>query len=193
MTTVDFKWNVPGIENLGEPLRFDPGLVLEGTITITTQANLNCNAIKVRAEWHTEGRGDRDQQKVDEMVVFQGVLSRGQPAVLAFRLTALHTPVVHIASQPQISVQSVCSHGAVWLNRVGNEAVQTGLGQVADVPQSDTADTLSVFLSCDDDYGLVLRQPSHNTFFLGTYPGLTNDMFEYSEGVLDTFIQSITK
>jgi hypothetical protein len=86
MTTVDFEWNVPGIENLGEPLRFDPGLILEGTITIAPQANLNCNGIKVRAEWHTEGRGDRDQQKGDERIVFQGVLAGGQPVVFAFRL-----------------------------------------------------------------------------------------------------------
>ena len=28
-----------------------------------------------------------------------------------------------------------------------------------------------------------------NTFFLGTYPGLTKKMFEYAEGVLDTFLQ----
>lgn len=28
----------------------------------------------------------------------------------------------------------------------------------------------------------------NNTFFLGTYPGLTKEMFEYAEGVLDSFI-----
>lgn len=28
----------------------------------------------------------------------------------------------------------------------------------------------------------------NNTFFLGTYPGLTKEMFEYAEGVLDEFI-----
>lgn len=33
----------------------------------------------------------------------------------------------------------------------------------------------------------------NNTFFLGTYPGLTKEMFEYSSGVLDSFIKSITK
>jgi len=32
-----------------------------------------------------------------------------------------------------------------------------------------------------------------NTFFLGTYPGLTKEMFDYAEGVLDSFIQSFTK
>jgi len=33
----------------------------------------------------------------------------------------------------------------------------------------------------------------NNTFFLGTYPGLTKEMFDYTEGVLDEFIDSITK
>ena len=33
----------------------------------------------------------------------------------------------------------------------------------------------------------------NNTFFLGTYPGLTKEMFEYSSGVLESFISSFTK
>ncbi len=32
----------------------------------------------------------------------------------------------------------------------------------------------------------------NNTFFLGTYPGLTKDMFDYAEGVLDSFVQDFT-
>jgi len=32
-----------------------------------------------------------------------------------------------------------------------------------------------------------------NTFFLGTYPGLIKEMFDYSEEVLDSFIKSFTK
>lgn len=33
----------------------------------------------------------------------------------------------------------------------------------------------------------------NNTFFLGTYPGLTDDMFTYCQGVIDTFIAEKTK
>jgi CDP-6-deoxy-D-xylo-4-hexulose-3-dehydrase len=33
----------------------------------------------------------------------------------------------------------------------------------------------------------------NNTFFLGTYPGLTQEMIDYVEGVLDAFISSIAK
>lgn len=32
----------------------------------------------------------------------------------------------------------------------------------------------------------------NNTFFLGTYPGLTKEMFEYVEGVLDLFLSNYT-
>jgi CDP-6-deoxy-D-xylo-4-hexulose-3-dehydrase len=33
----------------------------------------------------------------------------------------------------------------------------------------------------------------NNTFFLGTYPGLVKEMFEYAEGILDTFIRGKIK
>jgi CDP-6-deoxy-D-xylo-4-hexulose-3-dehydrase len=33
----------------------------------------------------------------------------------------------------------------------------------------------------------------NNTFFLGTYPGLTKEMFDYAESVLDEFIAEKTK
>jgi CDP-4-dehydro-6-deoxyglucose reductase, E1 len=33
----------------------------------------------------------------------------------------------------------------------------------------------------------------NNTFFLGTYPGLTKEMFKYAEEVLETFIKGISK
>ncbi len=33
----------------------------------------------------------------------------------------------------------------------------------------------------------------NNTFFLGTYPGLTKEMFDYSEDILDLFIKDFTK
>jgi hypothetical protein len=91
VTNVEFRWDVPGM-GLGQPPLFDPGSTLEGTVTITPQADLNCNGVKVRLEWHTEGQGDRDQQKADEVIVFQGVLAGGQPAVFSFRLSLPDQP-----------------------------------------------------------------------------------------------------
>jgi len=93
VTNVDFQWNVQGGEaSADRAARFDPGSTVEGTVTVTPQADLNCNGIKIRLEWHTEGRGDRDRKTVDEMVAFQGVLAGGQPAVFPFRLTLPDQP-----------------------------------------------------------------------------------------------------
>ncbi len=77
--------------------------------------------------------------------------------VLAFQLMALYTSVVHVAAEPHVSVQFVCSHDAAWLNSFSYETMQAGFGQIRDVSQSDTANAISVFLNCDDDYGLILR------------------------------------
>jgi hypothetical protein len=105
--------------------------------------------------------------------------------VLTFWLTALHAPIVDIILQPQVSSQSVCSHGATGFKRVGDEAVQTGLGQVGDVPHSDTANTRSIFLSCDDDYGLVLRQSSDDIFLLAAPVGFIH--FDRSSQTIPTW------
>ena len=86
--------------------------------------------------------------------------------VLAFRLKALHMPVVRVAAEPHVGVQSICSHDATRLNHVSDEAVQAGFGQIGNASQTNTADPFPVFFSGDDDYGLVLSQPSDNARFL---------------------------
>jgi hypothetical protein len=92
VTSVDFQWNVPGGESADGGARFDPGSVLEGTVTLTPQTDLNCSGVKIRLEWHTEGRGDRDRKTVEEIVAFQGVLPGGQLVVLPFRFVLPSQP-----------------------------------------------------------------------------------------------------
>lgn len=58
-------------------------------------------------------------------------------------LASLQSLVVHIVYQTEARLDSVCSDGATWLNRVGNNGVvQTFLGQVRNVPQPNAAGTL---------------------------------------------------
>jgi hypothetical protein len=92
MTEIIFQWNVRGGEEAGSDLRFDPGSTVEGTVTITPPADLNCSGIKLRLEWHTEGRGDREYKLAEETILFQGVLPGGQPAAFPFRLTIPDQP-----------------------------------------------------------------------------------------------------
>jgi sporulation-control protein spo0M len=92
MAEVIMQWDVRGGEPAGSVLRFDPGAAVEGTVTVTPQADLNCSGIKLRLEWHTEGRGDRDGKVAEETILYQGVLPGGQPAVFPFHLTLPDQP-----------------------------------------------------------------------------------------------------
>jgi hypothetical protein len=86
MAEVDFRWEVRGGEPAGSVMRFDPGSPVEGKVTITPGADLNCSGITLRLGWHTEGRGDRDRGTAGETVLFQGVLPGGESAEFPFRL-----------------------------------------------------------------------------------------------------------
>jgi hypothetical protein len=92
VTSVDFQWNVLGGESADGGTRFDPGSTLEGTVILTPQTDLNCSGVKIRLEWHTEGRGDRDRKTAGEIVAFRGVLPGGQLVVLPFRFTLPSQP-----------------------------------------------------------------------------------------------------
>ena len=55
-----------GVDELGV-IRYRPGQSIQGTITIITDDDVKCNHLYVRLVWHTEGRGTRYQEKVDEI------------------------------------------------------------------------------------------------------------------------------
>ena len=106
------------------------------------------------------------------MLLTDGTLMRAQQPALQQRYHPMHAGkemlplsvatlqslVVNIVYQPKVRLESVRSDGATWFNRVGNEAVQTFLGQVRNVPQPNAADTLSTCLNSNDDYRLVIRK-----------------------------------
>ena len=64
----------------------DPGLadyhVCGGTISghavVSTDEPLNCRAVMLSVGWHTEGRGDEDEESVFEEWVHEGELSAGE-------------------------------------------------------------------------------------------------------------------
>jgi len=51
---------------------------------IPDSGNLNCKHIFIRLQWHTEGRGDRDQQRITQLDVFQGTLQARIPTTYDF-------------------------------------------------------------------------------------------------------------
>jgi hypothetical protein len=92
MANVSFEWNLKNRRYEGETPRVEPGSTIEGWVTVTSNREVNCNGVKIRLEWHTEGRGDRDGRVVAEQEVFRGVLSADQPSVYSFQLRVPEEP-----------------------------------------------------------------------------------------------------
>jgi hypothetical protein len=92
MADVNFQWEIRSGEGTESNPHFDPGAPVEGRLTISPSADLNCSGITLRLEWHTEGRGDREGNVSGETILFQGVLPGGQPSVFPFHMKAPDQP-----------------------------------------------------------------------------------------------------
>ena len=84
MSNASFEMELRGGEGHGSLLRFRPGETLQGSVRITPIGDLQARHVNIRLQWHTEGRGDRDQAVVAEQDVFQGMLSDSTPTYYSF-------------------------------------------------------------------------------------------------------------
>jgi hypothetical protein len=77
----------------GRGLRiFAPGETVRGSVTVTPVNSFTCNHLYIRLQWHTEGRGDRDEKNVAEADVFQGELRASVPTTYEFAFTLPNEP-----------------------------------------------------------------------------------------------------
>lgn len=73
-------------------MHFLPGAPISGTVEVRPHGNLSCKHLYVRLQWHTEGRGTRDEGRVGELDVFQGTLSAGLTTSYPFRFVLPREP-----------------------------------------------------------------------------------------------------
>lgn len=71
---------------------FRPGEAVKGNVTVIPDKDLNCRHLYIRLVWHTEGRGTRFLDKVEELDVFQGTLQQGMPRTFDFAFTLPREP-----------------------------------------------------------------------------------------------------
>jgi hypothetical protein len=71
---------------------YEPGDEIAGTAEIEVDQDVECRSLWVRLIWHTEGRGDQDVGKIDEIDIFGGRLSPGAPVRSDFRFRLPREP-----------------------------------------------------------------------------------------------------
>src|ERR1022692_718014 len=103
--------------------------------------------------------------------------------VLSRLLTALYLAVVNIFVHSKVCRKASCPHCASRHNGLSNESVQRCFGHIRYRAQTNTANTLSIFLRSDDEQGLEFRPPADCARFLPAPVGLVH---------LDDAIQPVT-
>ena len=92
MAHAEFLITLQGGDFDGNWQRFEPGGALQGTVQIVPDSDLRADHVWIRAQWHTEGRGDRDEGRVAVLDVFQGLLTAQSPVNYGFSFTLPSEP-----------------------------------------------------------------------------------------------------
>jgi hypothetical protein len=74
MADIDIELTLQGGEVGDNRRRYAPGSTIQGRARLTPDGTVDCRRAVVRLEWHTEGRGDRDQGCADEVELASGIL-----------------------------------------------------------------------------------------------------------------------
>ena len=88
--TIEVK--LDGERELGGLKHYLPGETISGEALIIPDGDIRCKNVYARLQWRTEGRGDRDQGKVDELVLAQGPLKAGLPVQVSLNFILPDSP-----------------------------------------------------------------------------------------------------
>lgn len=92
MAQASFDIMLRGGQPAGALRRYLPGDELRGRLQIVPAREIDCEQLMIRLRWHTEGRGERDEQIVAEQDVFRGRLLARVPVFHEFRFTLPGSP-----------------------------------------------------------------------------------------------------
>ena len=92
MARAEIEITLRGGRQEGNVLHYEPGEVLQGSVQVTPDSDINCKHLYARLIWRTEGRGDTDKGKAAELDLFQGQLRAGTPTYHTFHFTLPQEP-----------------------------------------------------------------------------------------------------
>lgn len=56
---------------------YPPGGTVSGRVEIMPETDFTCERLLIQLKWETDGKGDKDQQVVDQRDIYQGVITAG--------------------------------------------------------------------------------------------------------------------
>lgn len=92
MADIDIELTLQGGEVSGRWRRFEPGSAVRGWIRLTSRDDVSCDRVLARLEWHTEGRGDRDRDRVAEIGLAGAKLTANSTVIRDFTLSVPNDP-----------------------------------------------------------------------------------------------------
>lgn len=92
MAKADIEISFQGSEDSFDIPLYRPGQSAHGNITIFPDERVKCNHLHVRLLWHTEGRGTKYKEVIEEDDVFQGEFQAGMPRSFSFQFSLPQAP-----------------------------------------------------------------------------------------------------
>jgi hypothetical protein len=80
------------VEEKGGVPSLDPKQILKGSVQVTPDKDIDCRHLYARLNWHTEGRGNRDEGTAIKLDLYQGALRAGIPSHHAFQFPIPASP-----------------------------------------------------------------------------------------------------
>ncbi len=110
MSETKIEITIQGAEFPKTAKRFAPGEVVQGSVQMTPEKDINCRHVFARLQWRTEGRGDEDRKVAAEQDLYQGMLQGGLPRHYSFHLRLPDQPwsyagqLVRIVWEVEVSI-----------------------------------------------------------------------------------------
>ena len=115
MAKADIEITIQDSDSTAVP-HLAPGETIKGAVSIFPDSNVNCQHLYIRLLWHTEGRGTRYLETVEELDVFQGEFQAGMPRSFEFEFRVPAEPLSYSGRYVSVVWKIQAQMDVFWAN-----------------------------------------------------------------------------